>query len=348
MQAPWEVFPPAAMATGSSTMALQVKPGREETADRTQAMGPVAAEPAVRTPRVVCPECYASNPERNRYCHECGSPLPLASLGQTATHRTSQPPASPRRTAVLPAQTPEEVSPVAEYPSRRSKKGRARGERSFGTADALALLAVAILAAALIMPLFLGGFSYKRGTDLGMFSHQGAYVRGGYRILGGPGLLPYNGMEFLTVGLILSLGLFLAFLFLLVRAGRGPMFVLTGCLLLLPLAYLFFQAVLPLREMGVEIEPAVGLGRLFFGSDITPGLGPPVWMASLAGAILVLAGFLAPPRGWGRFLTFLFFFSLMVGAAFFCAACYNWNLFISVPAAATSSLPPFPGVRGLG
>ncbi|MGQ9476201.1 MAG: zinc-ribbon domain-containing protein [Actinomycetota bacterium] len=302
--------------------------------DRTQAMEPVPDAGRVRVPQVICPECYARNPEGNRYCQECGNPLPAFSGGRPEARRPAAAGAARQPTAALPVRDGGEA-PGEPYGDARREPERTRPERWFGASDVVATTAALLLSAALVLPFFLESFSYKKGMELGMFSHQGAYVRGAYELLGGPGLLPYRGTEFLTVGLVLALGLFLALLFLMVRTGRGPMYVLAGCLVVLPLAYLFFQAVLPLQEKGVEIEPALGLGRLFFGGDGAPGLGPTVWMACAAAALLILAGFLAPPRGWGRFFTFLTFFSFALGAGFLCAACYNWNLFISGTAAAT-------------
>lgn len=296
----------------------------------TVAMEPVAAPRAVpRRSRVICPECYASNPEENSYCQECGSLLPMAALRQPPEAR-QQGQATYPRTAVFPASGPEfaPTGGAEAYPATQAA-GKARTPRSFSLADALALPALALLAAALLLPSFMEGFSYKKGVDIGLFAHQGSYVRGRPDLLGGPGLLPYRGAEFLTVGLIAALGLGLAFLFMLIRTGRGPMYLLAGTILLLPLIYSFFQAILPLREQGVQIEPAVGLGRLFSGGQGIPGLGPPFWMIAGAGVILVLCGFLAPPRGWGRLFSFLLFFSLATGAGFLCAACYNWNLFIT-------------------
>jgi len=297
---------------------------------RTVAIETVAATGGMqRRSRVICPECYASNPEENSYCQECGSLLPMAALRQPQDFRQQRPAAYQRTTVLPPAvrepQTGEREKFLPVAPAER----KARTSKSFSVADALALPALALLAAALLLPSFLEGFSYKRGSDIGIFTYQGSYVRGRPDLLGGPGILPYRGTEFITVGFIAALGLGLAFLFMLIRTGRGPMYLLAGVILLLPLIYCFFQAVLPLREMGVQIEPAVGLGRLFVGGEGTPGLGPPFWMVAGAGAILVLCGFLAPPRGWGRLFSFLLFFSLATGAAFLCAACYNWNLFIS-------------------
>lgn len=300
--------------------------------EKTQAIGPVKRTGASRGNRVICPECYASNAETNSFCQECGSPLPLASLRQPASARPRVLQAAPQRTMALPTQEEAAFPPGApggEIYAPEARGERSRGEKSFGAADVLAVGAAVVLAASLLLPLFLEGFSYKKGLDIGMFSHQGAYIRGRVDLLGGPGLLPYGGMEFLTVGLITALGLGLALLFLVLRVGRGPMFLLAGCLLLLPIFYILFQAILPLRQMGVEIQPAAGLARVFSGSGETPGLGPPVWMISAAALLLVLAGFLAPPRGWGRLFSCVVFLGLVAGAAFFCAACYNWNIFIS-------------------
>jgi hypothetical protein len=164
---------------------------------------------------------------------------------------------------------------------------------------------------------------------MGIFSHQGAFSQGRTDLLGGPGILPYKGLEFFTVGLVAAVGVGLALVFLAVRVGRGPMYILAGAILLFPLIYLFFQAVLPLRQTGISGLPALGLRGLFFGNAGNAGLGPPVWLISGAGALLIVAGFIAPPRGWGRLFTFMLFLGLILGTAFFCTACYNWNLFIS-------------------
>ena len=136
-----------------------------------------------------------------------------------------------------------------------------------------------------------------------------------------------------VVGLVVAVALGLALVFLAVRTGRGPMFMLSGCALLLPAAYIFFQAVLPLRQMGIEVDPAVGLGGMFFGNETNAGMGLSFWLTTAAGALLVLAGFIAPPRGWGRLLTFALFLAAVLGISFFCAASFNWNLFISEAAA---------------
>lgn len=325
-------FPPPWQDGGTSPIpAASTEVEAQAGTDITQALGPMGErEGPPRVSRVMCPECYASNPESNRFCHECGSPLPLASLRRGA-EAPPAPRAAYRQTAVLHAPTAE-APPVVIAQGGEPGKAKARGTRGFGPADVVALLAVAAGSSAVVLPLLLDSFSYKGGA--GMFSHQGAYVPGQYQLLGGPGILPYRGTEFLTVGFVLALGLAVAVLFLALRVGRGPMFILAGSLCLLPVFYFVFQAVLPLRRMGVEIEPAVGLARLFRGSEGAPGLGPLPWMAAAAGILLLLAGFLAPPRGWGRLFTFFVFLSLSVAAAFFFAACYNWNLFLSREASA--------------
>jgi hypothetical protein len=146
-------------------------------------------------------------------------------------------------------------------------------------------------------------------------------------------LLPYAGTEWLTVGLVACVALALALVFLLVRVGRGPMFTLAGWLALLPFAYLSFQGLLPLRAQGVELTRPPGFKAVFFGGGTLslPALTPAVWLITGAGLLLLLAGLAAPPRGWGRLATFLLFGLLACGAAFFCAAAYNWNLFIPQP-----------------
>ncbi len=309
-------------------------PARETPAmdsERTQVVpGAVPPPPPPRTVRratVTCPECYAPNPEGNSFCQECGSPLSPV-RARTPVSGRAAPREGRQQTALL---TPGAMAEVEPGDARAARGDRAaRGEKSFGVTDVLALLAVGVAGAALALSSFLESFSWKKGVDIGMFTHQGAFTQGRPDLLGGPGMLPYQGTEFLTVGLVVALGIALALVFLAVRVGRGPMFILAGCLLLLPLAYLLFQAVLPLRQTGVEIQPSPGIGSLFSGGADVPGMGPPLWMVSAAGALLIVAGFMAPPRGWGRLLTFLAFFPATVGLAFLCAACYNWNLFITV------------------
>ncbi|MDI6830789.1 MAG: hypothetical protein QME88_05580, partial [Actinomycetota bacterium] len=308
-------------------------PARETPAmdpERTQVVPGGAPPPppprTVRRATVTCPECYAPNPEGNSFCQECGSPLSPV-RARTPVSGRAAPREGREQTALL---TPGALAEVEPGDMRAAKRDRAaRGEKSFGATDVLALLAVGAAGAALALSSFMESFSWKKGMDIGMFTHQGAFTQGRPDLLGGPGMLPYQGTEFLTVGLVVAVGIAIALVFLAVRVGRGPMFILTGCLLLLPLAYLLFQAVLPLRQTGVEIQPSPGIGSLFSGGAGVPGMGTPLWMVSAAGALLIVAGFVAPPRGWGRLFTFLAFFPVMVGLAFLCAACYNWNLFIT-------------------
>ena len=301
--------------------------------ESTQAFSPVSPPPAAAAPRkVICPECYAPNPEGNSFCQDCGSALPMTSMRRPASPRPAPPRAGYQRTAVM---SPEAIGAAAPQPAYAAapRAKRARGERSFGVADVLALVSMGTAGVAIALSYGVASCAWKKGLDMSMFSHQGAYTQGRADLLGGPGVLPYAGAEFLTLGLVTVVGLALALVFLAVRVGRGPMYILAGSTLVFPAAYLLFQAILPLRQMGIDIQPAVGLRGVFFGDAVNPGVGPPLWMISGAGLLLLVAGFLAPPRGWGRLFTFLLCFSIVVGAAFFCAACYNWNLFISQPAA---------------
>jgi hypothetical protein len=91
--------------------------------------------------------------------------------------------------------------------------------------------------------------------------------------------------------------------------------------------------------MGINIDPALGLSGMFFGNAANPGPGLSFWFVTAAGLLLIMAGFIAPPRGWGRLLTFLLSLSAVLGIAFFCAASFNWNLFISQSA----TTPPVVG-----
>jgi len=294
--------------------------------ESTQAIPPVAGgATAAATPqsRVICPECYAPNAELNSYCQECGSALSIVASRQAAAARSAAGQAGYQQTAIMSTGMMEGAAVQPGYARSKPRGEKARGAKSFGVADLLALVsAVAVVLA--IVPVF----AWKKGIEIGIFSHQGGFSQGRTDLLGGPGILPYQGVEFFTVGLVAAVGLALVLVFLALRAGRGPMYLLAGSLLLFPLAYLFFQAVLPLRQMGINVQPALGLKGIFFGNAGNPGMGPPLWIISGAGVLLVLAGFLAPPRGWGRLFSFLLFFSVVLGAAFFCAACYNWNLFI--------------------
>jgi ribosomal protein L40E len=307
----------------------------------TQAVAPVAAAAAVagRESRVICPECYAPNPPGNGYCQECGSALPVTSTRQAAA-AAGQP--GQQQTAVLAPEIAAVSAAQPAYPDAVARARADRGEKSFGVADIMAVIAVGASAVAIALSFSLESFWWKKGVDIGMFSHQGAYSPGRADLLGGPGILPYEGVEFFTMGLLVAVGLALALIFLAVRVGRGPMYILSGCILTFPIAYLFFQAILPLRQGGIDIGSAVGLSGIFFGDAANAGVGLPLWIITAAGVLLILAGFLAPPRGWGRLLTFGLCFSIILGAAFFCAACYNWNLFISEPSAALNGAGTLP------
>ncbi len=328
------VSPPMGLPMGAAPVeaektALEM-PAVAVDAERTQAIAPATSGPPPRAAgraTVTCPECYATNPGGNSFCQECGTPLSPVGARTTASASPALARGGRQQTAVLPSAAMAETEPRNAAAGRAP---RARGSgKGFGVADALALLAVATAGTALALSNYMESFSWKKGLGLGMFAHQGAFTQGRADLLGGPGILPYEGMEFLTVGLVAAVGIALALVFMAVRAGRGPMFIMAGCLLLFPLAYLLFQALLPLRQTGIEIQPSLGIGALLSGGPDSPGIGPPLWMISASGALLIAAGFIAPPRGWGRLFTFLAFFPSMVGLAFFCAACYNWNLFIS-------------------
>lgn len=323
---------------GATTQDLYEAGNEVAGSERTVAMSPVPpvvapSEPSrvsVRT--LMCPECYAENPVYNRFCHECGNPLPSLPVGGPQKEYGGGVPAgSGQKTAVL-------VQPSGIQPGeagtgitleRAGETERRRWSSSFGPADILCGISqvAGILA---LTPLF----RWKKGLEYGIFSHQGAYIPGSTglfgdtRALGGPGILPYKGWEFLTAGALLALALGLAFVFLMVRAGRGPIYLLAGCISLFPSAYVLFQGILPLRQYGISIRSPIGLGQILFGGSDNVGLGPAFWISVGVGVLLILAGFIAPPRGWGRLFTFLVFFPTVILAAFFCAACYNWNLFI--------------------
>ncbi|MDY6795642.1 MAG: zinc-ribbon domain-containing protein [Actinomycetota bacterium] len=310
--------------------------------DQTQAMAPMGpAAAAARPRRVICPQCYAPNSEHNRFCQECGGALPMTMTRQSTAARPAAPPAGYQPTTVLPAGQVADEHPL--YAAPREKAG-GRWVGSFGPADILAFVSLVIAVVATV-PIF----TWRSGSEIGVFTHQGAYSQGRLDLLGGPGLLPYEGAEFFTVGMLAAVAIGLILVFMVARVGRGPMYIMAGCILLLPLAYLFFQAILPLRQSGIQIEAAPGLKAIFLGNDAIAGLGFDIWFLTGAGMLSIVAGFLAPPRGWGRLFTLLLFFSLVVGAAFFCATCYNWNLFIEQPAtvagthilAAPGPGPPF-------
>jgi hypothetical protein len=305
--------------------------------DETQAMAPVAAAGAVAAARprqVICPECYASNPENNLYCQECGSALATTVSRKAAAAAAAPELAGYQQTAVLPAQQADIAQPI--YAGNSAKKSGSRWAESFGVADILVLMATLAVAVTMTITLiYIDSFPFFKGSDISIFSHQG-YAVGSREVLGGPGFLPYSGWEFFTVGMVTAVGIGLAVIFLLLRVGRGPMYLLAGCILLFPLAYLFFQAVLPLKGVGITPESSIGLRVMFFGSADFAGLGTPIWLISGAGILVMVAGFLAPPRGWGRLFTFSLFLGLIAGLAFLSAVCFNWGLFIEQPAAVST------------
>lgn len=315
------------------------EPGAEEmVADRTVAMTPVPAEkvppgpPRTSVRTLICPECYAENPVFNRFCHECGNPLPSLPVGPPAPGVQESVKADVRqKTMVIPAPPqPAYGEAGAPEPAPAREKERGGWLSSFGPADLLCALAL-VAGALTLTPVF----RWKKGLEFGIFSHQGSFLPGstglfsGTRALGGPGILPYRGWEFLTAGFVIALALGLAFTFMLLRVGRGPMYLISGCVALFPFVYVLFQGILPLRQHGISISRSIGIGQVLFGGEGNAGAGPALWVSVGAGVLLVLAGFVAPPRGWGRLFTFLVFAPLVVLAAFFCAACYNWNLFIA-------------------
>ena len=289
-------------------------PAAPRSLDSTQTIAPIAAAGRVagRERRAVCPECYAPNPEGNSYCQECGNALPVTSGRPAAAARPAPAQAAPQKTTVMPPADQAGTAARPAYSSEMTLARAARGDKAFGAADILALLALGAGAVAVAFSFVIDSFTWKKGLDISMFSHQGAYTAGRTDLLGGPGILPYEGVEFFTVGLVVAVALGLALVFLAVRTGRGPMFMLSGCALLLPAAYIFFQAVLPLRQMGIEVDPAVGLGGMFFGNETNAGMASPSGLTT-GGSLARVGGLIAPPRGWGRLLTFALFLAARPG-----------------------------------
>ncbi len=299
--------------------------------ENTQAMAPLAAATASRERRAICPECYAPNPEGNRFCQDCGNALAVMGARPATPQPAPARGVAPQKTALLP---PAAAAGQGAGPGAMPREHAPGSRGALGGADILAVLGIGMGVAAVALSYMMGSFAWKKGLDATMFSHQGAYVPGRPDLLGGPGFLPYEGTEFLTVGLVVAVALALALLFLALRVGRGPMYLLSGVMLLMSPLYLVFQAVLPLRQGGIAIDPAVGLRAIFFGSPASAGAGFSLWLVIGAGVMLLLAGLAAPPRGWGRLLTLSLFLAAMVSLAFLFAACFNWNLFISEGAAA--------------
>ena len=322
-------------------------PAPDDSAQLTVPLGVVASEslfsppPARPADKIVCPNCYAVNAPGNNFCRECGNPLPKP----TTPPATKPMPPS----AVLPVspgapQTTASMPPVEEGkgPVPRAAPGAApgmepllgpvtesaRAQRRIGPSDALAVLALIAIVVALV-PLL--KWTRLSGRNIWAFTYQGPTSgAAGPGFPGGPGVLPYAGWEWLTMGLIGTVAGALALFFLTARVGRGPMFSLAGCLCLFPFAYHLAQSLVPLRAHGVEFTGSIGFKSLFFGisGGGYGGLGPPVWLMLGAAVLLIVAGFLAPPRAITRLLTFFLFFLVVMVLAAFAAVCYNFNLFI--------------------
>ncbi len=300
---------------------------------------PFSPPPAPPPDKIVCPNCYAVNAPGNNFCRECGNPLPKPTATPAAKPLPPSavlpvPPVAPQMTTVMPP-VGEAAGPVlpgapGAVPGLEPVAGQeaARARRRIGPADALAILALIGIVLALV-PLF--KWTRLAERNIWAFTYQGPTTgTSGPGFPGGPGVLPYSGMEWLTLGLIGAVAGTLALCFLVARIGRGPMFTLAGCLCLFPFVYHLTQSLVPLRMHGVEFTRSIGFKSLFFGVSGSgyAGLGPPVWLMLGAAILLILAGFLAPPRALTRLLTFFLFFLLVIILAAFAAVCYNFNLFI--------------------
>ncbi len=313
------------------TEAFKAMGAGEEGQHPSTSIGPTAVMPPLHQPqgsgrseKAVCPQCYAENPPQNLFCQECGSPMPTVTPGATgaATMRSGATFYSRGTGTAQELSRRGEMAPSAREATRamvpvEGVEGRER-KKTFSFADVLAIFSLVTLGLAL-SPIF----KWRKGMNVSIFGYQGVNRPGG------PGILPYAGWEWLTLGVVTALALALTLAFLLIRVGRGNMFILAGWIALFPFIYLVAQSLLPLRTQGMELEKAVGFGKLFFGGGAYPySLEPTVWLLVGGGVLLLLAGLLSPPRRWLRLVSLISFGATVGGLAIFCAMAYNWNIFI--------------------
>lgn len=297
---------------------------------------PFSPPPSRPPDKIVCPNCYAVNAPGNNFCRECGNPLPKPTTPavRPMPPMPPQPPGHqptlsmpPVYTGPLPPAAPSVQGVPGQPVSGEAVPVPARS-RTFGPADALGILALLAIILS-IVPLF--KWTRISGRNIWAFTYQGpATAASGSGFPGGPGILPYSGFEWLTMGALASIAGALVLAFLIARIGRGSMFMLAGCICLFPFVYHLTQSLVPLREQGIEFTKSIGFKTLFFGASGTPyqGLGPPVWFLLGAAILLIVAGFLAPPRAITRLLTFFLFLLAIIVLAAFAAVSYNFNLFI--------------------